>query len=180
MGASAAIEPRWEYVVSLDETAVQDANGSSATEIRLLVIRLDGQEFALDVDDVSEVVRMVALTSVPEGPLWLCGLLNLRGRVVPVVDLRTRLGLPQRPPDLASRILVVEADGRPMGALVDEATEVLVLPASALHEPDEATGNAHALAAVARDGERLIPVLDPIRLFAGVEAAAGDPEGTGS
>ena len=63
---------------------------------------------------------------------------------------------------------------------MDEAIEVLVLPASALDEPGEATGNAHALAAVARVGERLIPVLDPIRLFTGIEADAGDPEGMGS
>ncbi len=122
---------------------------------------------------------MVAVTPIPEAPPWVGGVLNYRGRVIPVVDARAKLGLARRDPDLSTPIVVVQASERAAGVVVDEALDVLALPGEAVHLPDRASGGS-AVSAVARQGERLILVLDSARLCAGSFdldlAGSGRPE----
>jgi purine-binding chemotaxis protein CheW len=97
--------------------------------LRLVVVRLQGIEHALPVEHVVEVLRMVAITPLAEAPPWLLGVIDLRGRVIPVVDMRRRLGMPQREPDLSTPILVVRSRSVTAGLVADEVVEVLALPA---------------------------------------------------
>lgn len=136
----------------------------------LVVLRLDGREYALPVADVEEVLPMVAMVPVPGAPPWLAGVINLRGRTVPVVDLRTRLGLPPTEPGLRTPILVASAGGRPVGLIADEVVEALGLTGESIEPPDELAGAAHPFSALARAADRVIPVFDVERLTAG----AGD------
>lgn len=111
---------------------------------------------------------MVAITEVPESPQWLAGVINLRGRTVPVIDLRTRLGMARRAPDLDTAIVVAEAASRgPVGFIADEVIDVLTLPAASVDPVDELAGEAHPVSAVARNEERLVVILDPKRLAGG-------------
>jgi purine-binding chemotaxis protein CheW len=130
---------------------------------------MDGREHALPVEDVVEVLRMVAATPLPEAPPWVCGVINLRGRVIPLIDLRSRLGAPRREPDLSTPIIAVQANDVAAGLVVDEVVEVLALPREAVDSPDRVTAAApaSALSGVARRGDRLILVLDPQRLLEG-------------
>jgi purine-binding chemotaxis protein CheW len=132
----------------------------------VLTFRLEGREYAVPAGDVVEVLRMVAVTPVPEGPPWVCGVLNFRGRVIPVVDARARLGLARRDPDLSTPIVVVEAGERVAGVVVDEALDVLALPGG-VEYPDRVSGASPAVCGVAHRGDRLVLVLDSARLCAG-------------
>src|SRR5437660_1615747 len=74
---------------------------------QFVVFRLHAREYALPVGQVVEVLHMVAMTPLPEAPAWLPGLIDLRGQVIPILDLRTRLGLRPQAPDLDTAIVVV-------------------------------------------------------------------------
>lgn len=143
-----------------------------AQPIQWLTFRLEGGEYALDIRDVIEVLSMVALAPMPQAQPWLAGMLNLRGRVMPVIDLRRRLGLAPRPYSLDTPIIVVRQADRPVGLIVDEAVEVLTLPDQALSDPDALAGPAHAVRAIARLADRLIMLLDLDRICAETPAVS--------
>lgn len=130
----------------------------------VLVLRLEGHEYALPVHRVIEVVRMVAITPLPEAPPWVDGVLSLRGRVVPVIDLRARLGIPRREPDLSTPIVMTAAKSGAFGLVADDLVEVLTLSPEGLDAGSEEAVSSSAIAATARHGDRLIPVLDADRL----------------
>lgn len=136
-----------------------------------IILRLQDRAYALPVESVVEVLRMVAVTPLPEAPAWIAGVLNLRGQGVVVMDLRRRLGLPIHGPDLNSHIVVVEANGEPLGLIADEVVEVLALPRDALKPADRLPGASQLFAALAQSGERLIPVFDLERLADSATAA---------
>jgi purine-binding chemotaxis protein CheW len=141
-----------------------------------VVFRLQDRQYAFPLATVEEVLRMVAITEVPESPDWIAGVINLRGRTVPVVDLRTRLGLPPRAPSLDTAIVVTESLLRGSVAfLADEIIDVISVPAESIDRVDELTGTAQPVYAMARNDERLIGILAVGRL-AGDGIDLGLPE----
>jgi purine-binding chemotaxis protein CheW len=134
-----------------------------------VVFRLAEHEYALRLENVSEVLRMVAITPLPEAPPWLAGMINLRGRVIAVTDLRLRLGLPAPEPGLNTPIIVVEADGRQLGLIADSVVEVLTQAAESTDLPAGLVGQSRLAQATLRAGGRLITVLDLGPLSAGSE-----------
>jgi len=139
-----------------------------------LVFQLQARCYALAVRDVVEVLRIAALTPLPEAPGWLAGLLNLRGQVIPVLDLSRRLGLSQQLVDLSTPIIVAHAAGRQIGLLADAVLEVLTLSPDSIAPPDALAGSSHAVSAIARptdESRPLVLLLDLHRLIAGMAAA---------
>jgi purine-binding chemotaxis protein CheW len=130
-------------------------------EAQLLTFRLDDQEYALDISNVVQVVRMVAITPVPKAPDVVEGVINLRGKVVPVINLRKRCGLANRPYGLNDHLLIAKMDGRVMGLIVDVVSEMLTVPMSDLDFSSEIGSQMEYLSAVGRLGDRLLLVLDP-------------------
>lgn len=137
---------------------------------QLVIFHLRSREFALPVNRVAEVLRMVALTPVPEAPSWMPGVMNLRGFVIPVVDLRTRLGMAPATPNLNTPIIVVAVDGQHFGLIVDTMVEVLNLPAEAVEHFAAQSAECSVVGALARTGQRVIMILDVQHLHAGVPA----------
>jgi purine-binding chemotaxis protein CheW len=125
-----------------------------------LVVRLGGGEYALPVEQVGEVLRMVALTPLPAAPRHVAGLVNLRGRGVPVLDLRQRLGLSAAEPGLDAAIVIVEIRGQTLGLIADAAIDVLEFAATDVTPPDPRAGLEAYVRGVARSDSRLILVLD--------------------
>lgn len=140
---------------------------TSAPPVRLLVFRLNDREHALPLEHVVEVFRMVAVTPLPEAPPWMLGVMNVRGRVIPLIDLRVRLGMPPREPDLSTPIVVVETGGATAGLVADEVVEVLALPDEAVEPPDRSAGSTRVVSSLARLGDRLVLVLDTEALCEG-------------
>ncbi len=136
----------------------------------LVVFELDDHEFALPIEDIAEILQMVLVTPVPEVPPWVVGVINLRGRVIPIVDLRTRLGMEPRSPRLDTPILVAERATLKLGLIADAVRDVISVPEDMLVPPADGggveIGHTDAVSAVARIEDRLIVVLDLARVTA--------------
>ena len=127
--------------------------------------RLDQKHFAVPLVHVERALPMIAVTPAPGAPPWLAGLIDLSGRVIPVVDLRRRFGQESREPALDDRLLVVEAAGQMLALMVDEVSEVLEIPAHQVDRSSSLVSQSDLVAAVVRRDEGLILVLDADKLW---------------
>ncbi|MEY4528718.1 MAG: Chemotaxis signal transducer CheW [Nitrospirota bacterium] len=153
--------------------AVQNEKGGEDL-VQFVTCRIAQEEFALDVLSVQEINRMVEVTRVPKAPYFVEGVINLRGRIIPVLDLRRRFGLPSSDRTDDSRIMVVLVRQRMVGLIVDEVVEVLRVPKLSI-EPPPSVGNsagAEFTQGVGRIEDRLLIVLDLNRLLLPNEQAA--------
>ncbi|MFB2531748.1 chemotaxis protein CheW [Paracoccus sp. p4-l81] len=139
-----------------------DTNIRSSNDIELLSFRLAEQEYSVDIMSVREIRGWTRATPLPHSPAHVRGVINLRGTVLPVVDLSVRLGMDKVDGDSRNVIIVVHIGGQTAGLLVDAVSDILALPRSELQPPptignEDANGFVQALTIV--DG-RMIRVLD--------------------
>jgi purine-binding chemotaxis protein CheW len=127
-----------------------------------IVFKVAGAEYAMPAADVLQMESFTGATKVPGSPAHLAGIVQIRGRVIPVVDLRVRFGLPAIEATLDSRIVVGKDGDRAVGLLVDSAREVLKLSADQVSDPPSmVTEQAQGFVkAVARPGKRLLMLID--------------------
>ncbi|WP_172961659.1 chemotaxis protein CheW [Desulfovibrio ferrophilus] len=128
----------------------------------LVCFRLQRGLFAVDISTVREIVRPQRTTRVPKSPVHVLGVTNLRGHVIPVLDLRLKLGMQQREQNTLCRTLVMEIAGALVGFAVDEVTGIVRLPWDVI-EPVDALGalkGSELISGVARHGDELICLLD--------------------
>jgi purine-binding chemotaxis protein CheW len=132
---------------------------------QLVVFTLGAEEYGVPITLVQEIIRYSAPRPIPGSPMHVEGVINLRGRIIPVVDLRSRLGAVGQPPDEA-KIVIVELSDATVGIVVDEVKEVLSVSADQCEAPPEGAGDADYLDAVAKLEGRLLVILEMERLFA--------------
>lgn len=147
-------------------------NPQTATEgegVRFIAFALAGVIHAIPADQVREVIGMVIITPLPDAPDWLNGVINLRGTVVPVIDLRARVGVTAAPIDLSTPILIVEHEGRSVGVIADAIDQIITVPPSAIQPPDELMRRSPLIAAVVRHGAQLLVVIDLAAVCAGTD-----------
>jgi purine-binding chemotaxis protein CheW len=160
---------------SMDE---QPTDEWTDTDEQLVVFRIAGEEYCLSVDAVQEIIRVPdALIHVPKALAFVEGLVNLRGSVLPVIDLRARLGLVRCERDDLQRIVVVILEGVRTGFIVDSVVEVLRLERGSLEQaPELSEEQAHLVSEVANlvDVERMLLVLDHAHLLDAGERVALD------
>lgn len=136
---------------------------NEANEILQLVsFKIANEEFGVDILNVQEINKMTQITKVPNAPEFVEGVINLRGRVIPIIDLRTRLKLEKKAHDKDTRIIVVEIDGKTVGFIVDAVKEVLRIPTSIIEPPPQlATGiDSDFIRAVGKLEDRLLILID--------------------
>jgi purine-binding chemotaxis protein CheW len=157
-----------------ETAAKQDGALASSGELQLVSFNIGTEEFGVDILKVQEINRMVEITRVPQAPHYVEGVINLRGKVIPIVDLRKRFGLELKEHDKNTRIVVVDIGGNIMGMIVDSVSEVLRLPASTIEPPPEiVTGvNSEYIKGVAKLEDRLLIFLDLSRVIDAEELAA--------
>ena len=150
------------FADALEARATEAAPAAPGPELHLLTFELGREEFGIPVTQVREVIRVADITRVPQAPAHVRGVANLRGRILAVVELRSRLGLPPAEVTSRSRIVVVEVRERVLGLLVDVVSQVTKVPeASVVPAPDEVVStDATYLTGVARWQSRLIILLD--------------------
>lgn len=152
--------------------AIKNVDPTSHDIIQLVSFELEGEEYGIDVLAVREIIRMPAITKMPNTPDYVDGIINLRGTVVPIISLRKRFNLMEREQDRQSRILVMEVGDGMTGFTVDAVAEVLRVSAAEIQPPPSvALGNAvhDCITGVINHAERLLIVLDLNHLFSGEE-----------
>jgi purine-binding chemotaxis protein CheW len=131
-------------------------------ELHLVTFALDREEFGIPIEQVREVIRVGEITRVPQARLHVRGVTNLRGRVLAVVEIRTRMGLPAAEITPRSRVVVVGVHDRILGILVDGVSQVVKVPAETIAPaPEEVLSpGTDYITGVARWNSRLIMLLD--------------------
>lgn len=153
-------------------SASQNRGGPGGELLQLVGFRLGSEEYGLEILRVQEIIRMQSLTRVPNSPGFVEGVINLRGKVIPVVGLRKRFGLPGREHDKATRIIVVEVKGDVMGFEVDSVSEVLRIPTDTVEPPPRLSKrNNEYVSGVGKLEDRLLLLLDVNRLMTEADAA---------
>jgi purine-binding chemotaxis protein CheW len=142
----------------------------------LVAFKIDAEEFAVDIASVQEINRAVELTRIPNAPSHVQGVMNLRGKIIPVVDLRRLLGFQARAADKQSRIMVIEIGGLVAGFLVDSVSEVVRLPESAVEAPPTFAGalDADYVGGVGKVDDRLLILLNLQKMFLAAGGIAPD------
>ncbi len=140
--------------------------------LQLVTFHVGDEEFGVEILDVREINRMMEITRVPHAPDFVEGVINLRGQVIPVVDLRKRFGLGTIERDKNARIVVVELGDKVVGFLVDSVSEVLRVPRSVVEPPPPIVGgiDSEYIEAVVKLDDRLLILLDLQRLLTKNEA----------
>jgi purine-binding chemotaxis protein CheW len=141
---------------------------AASSWLQLALFRVGDGEFAADIMGITEIIRPQKVTRIPRSPAFVEGVINLRGRVVPIVGMRERFGLEKASGEgRKARVIIVRTDGRLIGALVDEVMGVVRMAVDQVEETPETAQGACAqfVKGVAKDGERLVVVLDMQRLL---------------
>lgn len=146
-------------------------------ELQLVVFKLGKEEYGVDIAQVREIVRWQQITKVPQAPSFVEGIVNLRGQIIPIVDLAKRFSLMtgEASREESRRIVVVHIDGRAIGILVDGVSEILRIPTSQIEPPPPivaGTMGADFLRGVGKVDGRLIIILDLNRIFSQEEMSS--------
>ena len=131
---------------------------------QLVVFTLGREEYGLPITQVQEIIRYAAPRTIPSSSPTVRGVINLRGKIIPVCDLKLRLGLTDADPDDA-KIVIVESGGMTAGIVVDEVDEVITVGEEQLEPPP--SGEVGYIEAVAKVGDRLLVLLDTAAVLAG-------------
>lgn len=136
---------------------------------QLVTFSLDTEEFGVDIMKVQEIIRISPITRVPKAPSYVEGVINLRGNVIPVVNLRVRFGMPPDEETELSRIVVLQVNGKVFGVRVDGVSEVLRLDSEAIEPPPPiALGlDSNFIRGVGKIGDRLLILLNLDQLMGG-------------
>lgn len=130
--------------------------------IQLVTFKIGNEEFGVDIFKVREINKMMQITKVPESPMYVEGVVNLRGNVTPIVDLRKRLGVVENETTEKTSIIVVELGKTAVGLIVDEVKEVLRIQSTITEAPPELVAgvNSEYITSVAKLDDRLLILLD--------------------
>ncbi|HKE37167.1 MAG TPA: chemotaxis protein CheW [Candidatus Baltobacteraceae bacterium] len=134
----------------------------SGEVVQLVSFRLGGEEYGVNIAQVQEIIRMVEITHVPRAPRFMEGVINLRGQLIPIIDLRTRFGMSRIDPTKSTRIVVTEIGNKRVGIVVDSVSEVLNIPIENVEDAPEMVAGVGTeyIQGVGKLGERLIIMLD--------------------
>ncbi|MDB5069964.1 MAG: cheW [Candidatus Eremiobacteraeota bacterium] len=139
--------------------------------IQVVSFKLGSEEYGVDIAQVQEINRMVAVTHVPRAPQFMEGVINLRGQLIPIIDLRARFGMPRAEHTKNTRIVVTEIGTKRVGMVVDSVSEVLRLDVAQIEPaPEMITGvDTEYIRGVGKIEDRLIILLDLAKIITGSE-----------
>ena len=166
-----------------EDVSIHDTE-SADDLLQLVIFQLGGEEFGVEIMQVQEIIRMPEITRIPQSPEYVEGVINLRGKIIVVINLDTRFGLNSKELDDDSRIIIVEVGDNVVGMVVDSVSEVLRLASSNVEPAPEIISTkiqADYLKGVGKLDDRLLILLDLERVLSDEElsqvAAVGEMHG---
>jgi purine-binding chemotaxis protein CheW len=167
--------------VRMDEARTRRDSGEMK---QLISFTVGAEEYGLELLRVKEVIRMRQITWLPKAPSCVKGIINLRGDIIPVLDLRDRLGLESAEQTAMTRVIVVEVEGRLVGMVVDSASQVVRLPADQIDPPPPLAGmeTRGFITGVGKMEGKLIVIIDAEKVLSAEEMSqiAGSLEAAGT
>ncbi len=144
---------------------------NEGTILQLVTFKLGTEEFGVDILKVQEINKMMSITKIPNAPAFIEGVINLRGKIIPIVDLRKRLGFREKPYDKSTRIIVVELEGLVLGFIVDSVSEVLRIPENTIEPPPSMVAGIESeyIEGVGKLDDRLLILLELKKIFSSPE-----------
>jgi purine-binding chemotaxis protein CheW len=145
---------------------------TSKEEVKQLIrFTVGDEDYGIELSQVKEVIRTRRVTWLPKAPACVRGIINLRGEVIPIVDLRDRFGLKQAEQTAATRVIVVEVEERRVGIVVDSASQVARIPVDQFDDPPPVMGEStrKVITSVGRQGDTLVIMLDVNRILSAQE-----------
>ena len=159
-------------VTSMEETTHHiDTDAQSNDLLQLVGFRLGNEEYGIDILKVQEINRIAEITKIRQSPDFVEGVINLRGNVIPIIDLRKRFHMPEREHDKQTRIVVGEIEGRTVGLIADAVSEVIRLPSNTIEPAPKIISNAQAdyIKGVGKLEDRLLMLLDIELILTGAD-----------
>ncbi len=138
-----------------------------SNDLHIVGFRVGAETFGVPITCVHEIVRVPEITSVPDSPAFVEGVINLRGKIVSVVDLRKRFGEKDATRNKKNRVIVVDSEGKLVGLIVDSASEVMKIPQSEIEPPPRVLGDGDMgyVTGVGKLKDRLIILVDLNRVL---------------
>ena len=155
-------------MAALDDNVQKQLSGKT---LQVVSFALGSEEYGVDIAQVQEINRMVTVTHVPQAAQFMEGVINLRGRLIPIIDLRTRFGMERAERTKNTRIVVTEIGSKRLGMVVDSVSEVLRIPVEQIEDaPDLVAGvDTEYIRGVGKLDDRLIILLDLGRVISADE-----------
>lgn len=138
--------------------------------MQLVTFRITYEEFGINILKVQEIIRMTDITRVPNAQNYVNGVINLRGKIIPIIDLRVRLGMPKITETIESRIIVIEHEDVVVGMIVDEVNQVARVKKNTQEPPPPMVGGVDAgfIKSIVNLTDRIIIILDLTRVIENV------------
>lgn len=145
-------------------------------EMKVIVFQLMDKEYAISVDVVQSIEKLLSVSRVPKTPPYVKGVINLRGVVTPIVDLRVRFGLDSKEMDDSTRIIIVTLEEYDVGLVVDAANDVLDIPIESIESQPEVVGTVESefISGVAKVEKRLLVMLNLDKVLEPVKRVTSD------
>ncbi len=155
-------------MAALDENMKTQLSGRT---LQVVSFALGSEEYGVDIAQVQEINRMVTITRVPRAPQFMEGVINLRGQLIPIIDLRTRFGMERAERTKNTRIVVTEIGSKRLGMVVDSVSEVLRIPVEQIEDAPELVAGVDTeyIRGVGKLDDRLIIMLDLARVISANE-----------
>jgi len=147
------------------------AVGSDVT-LQLVIFSLLGEEFGVSIHDVREIISNTQITPVPQAPSFVEGVINLRGQIIPVVDLRKRFNLEENDHKEDAKVVIIEVDDNVLGLIVDSVSEVLNIPSDSINPPPALVANgigAEYIKGIGQYNDKMIILIDLQKVFSAEE-----------
>lgn len=160
--------PRNDDVLSVEKGDAMERMQKKDDELlQLVTFSIGEEEFGVDILKVQEIIRTMEITKVPRAQDFVEGVINLRGKVIPIIDLRRRFGLVSKNHDKHTRIIVIEINNMIVGFVVDSVSEVLRIPAGTVEPPPPVVAGVESeyISGVGKLQDRLLILLDLDKLL---------------
>jgi purine-binding chemotaxis protein CheW len=150
----------------MDRELLERESAAGHDNGQFLTFTLQNEEYGIEILKVQEIKGFSKITPIPNAPPFVRGVMNLRGTVVPIIDLRARFSMTEKEYDQFTCIVVVNVGSRVVGLVVDTVSDVLNIPSDSIAEPPELAGtdDASCVTGMGKLGERIVMLLDTGRL----------------
>ncbi|MGM5487483.1 MAG: chemotaxis protein CheW [Nanobdellota archaeon] len=155
--------------IRAEDSSRQEEQTQSKESMQVVILTLIGEYFGLSIEYITEIIKATEITAIPNAPDYIEGAINLRGKIIIIVDLAKKLSVSKKSDSKDTRIIVVEIDDEWIGLRVDSVTETIIIDKAKVHDPPslikEKIGDEHIVGVTRFNNETLLTIIDPYKIL---------------